>query len=88
MEQSCQKNYIPLRQSRLEFLATARVLHRAPHLAAEDHAGDFNIRMENEPKELKQREHKHYQYKRIVYTLCPDTYKQGLLWLEIPAADT
>jgi exonuclease III len=87
-KRSCQKNHVPLRQEWLESLATAKVLHRAPYLASEEQAGELQRRMEKELKELKKREHKRRQYRRISYTLRPDTNTRGLTRLDIPASDT
>ncbi len=64
-----------------------KVLQRAPYLAAEEHAEELQQRTDKEFKELRKRENKRRQYKRISYTLRPDTHKQGILRLDIPAAN-
>ena len=44
------KTIFPLRQSWLDSLATARVLHRAPHLAAEECAVTLRLEWKNNLK--------------------------------------
>jgi hypothetical protein len=44
--------------------------------------------MEKELKELKKREHKRHQYRKISYTLHPNTNTRGLTRLNIPDSDT
>ena len=86
---SLQEKDAPSRQSYLEALATAKVLHRAPHLNSEENSAGLKIRMEKELKELIKREYKRRQYNKINYTLWPEGNFQGSLGrLDIPATDT
>jgi hypothetical protein len=87
-KRSYQRNHVPLHQEWLESLATAKVLHRAPYLASEEQAGELQHRMEKELKELKKRDHKRRQYRKINYALRPDTNTRGLTRLDIPASDS
>ena len=87
-ERFIQQHHDEERETYLTHLATAKVLHRAPHLSRSEFSTEREHSIRKEIQELIKRERKKKQYSKIGKLLNPNLSSRGLTRIDIPAANT